>query len=99
LKGCDPLMDTVLSPLYWAAGNRVPFDLSFGEYDSPRAVKSNRRLYAMLQQQGAPVACEQRGGLDHFQTHTTLRDRADPWYTRLSMMVHQGLAAQTESKA
>ena len=88
LKDCDPVMDTTLSPLYWAAGNRVPFALSFGEHDSPRAIKSNRRLNAMLQQQPASATCDERVGLDHFHTHTSLRNGADPWYERLSEMVN-----------
>ncbi len=87
LKGCDPLLDTCLSPLYWAACNRVPFVLTFGGQDSPRVIKSNRRLCAMLQSQGAPVALCRMEGNDHFQTHTALADRGAPWYTSLAQMV------------
>ncbi len=87
LKDCDPVLDTTLSPLYWAAGNRVPFALTFGEHDSARAIKSNRRLCALLHRQSAPVTCDERIGLDHFQTHTTLRSGEDPWYKRLAAMV------------
>jgi len=55
LRGRHPLLDTVLSPLYWAAGNRPPFCLGHGEKDSPRAIKSNHRLAALLQTQPGKV--------------------------------------------
>ena len=89
LKGRDPLLDTVLSPLFWTAGNRLPFALTYGESDSPRVIRSNQRLFAMLQAQGsaAPVSCVVEAGRDHFQTHTALRDPADGWYQRLAAMV------------
>ena len=89
LKGRDPMQDTVLSPLFWAAGNRVPFALTYGQSDSPRVIKSNQRLFAMLQAQGnaSAVSCVVEAGRDHFQTHTALRDPADGWYTRLAAMV------------
>ena len=89
LKGRDPLLDTVLSPLFWTAGNRVPFALTYGAVDSPRVIQSNQRLFAMLQAQAsaAPVSCVAEAGRDHFQTHTALRDPADDWYQRLAAMV------------
>ena len=87
LKDCDPLLDTCLSPLYWTAGNRLPFALTFGGQDSPRVIKSNRRLFAMLHLQGAPVTLHQIDGRDHFQTHTDLADGAAAWYTCLAQMV------------
>lgn len=87
LRDCDPLLDTCLSPLYWTAGNRVPFALTFGKHDSARVIKSNRRLFAMLHPQGAPVTVRQMEGRDHFQTHTDLADVAAPWYTCLAQMV------------
>ncbi len=88
LKGRDPLLDTVLSPLFWTAGNQVPFALTYGESDSPRVVKSNQRLLAMLQvQPGAAASGVMEPGRDHFQTHTALRDPADRWYRRLAAMV------------
>ena len=87
LKDCDPLLDTFLSPLYWTAGNRVPFALTVGEHDSPRVIKSNRRLFSMLHLQGAPVTIHQLDGRDHFQTHTDLADGAAPWYACLARMV------------
>ena len=87
LRGCDPQLDTVLSPLYWTTGNRLPFCLTYGEKDSPRAIKSNQRLAALLQVQPGNVALHEKSGQDHFQTHTVLRDGADPWYARLAQMV------------
>ena len=89
LKGRDPLLDTVLSPLFWTAGNRLPFALTYGESDSLRVVQSNQRLFAMLQAQGnaSALSCVVEPGRDHFQTHTALRDPADGWYTRLAAMV------------
>ena len=88
LKGCDAVLDTTLSPLYWSARNRVPFVLSYGEHDSPRAIKSNQRLFTLLQLQDAPVTCHRIAAQDHFQTHTALRDGADPWYARLAQLVN-----------
>ena len=89
LKGQPRAMDTVLSPLFWTAGNCVPFALTYGEKDSPRVIKSNQRLLAMLQAQGSPVDCVMEAGRDHFQTHTGLKDPADGWYGRLAAMVLQ----------
>jgi arylformamidase len=86
LRGRDPVLDTVLSPLYWTAGNRVPFFLTYGENDSARVKKSNARMHAMLQAQPAPVGCVMEPGRDHFQTHTALRAAGDSWYRRLADM-------------
>lgn len=89
LRDCDPLQDTLLSPLYWTAGNRLPFVLTHGGQDSARVIKSNRRLCAMLQLQGGLVARHELQGRDHFQSHTDLNDGAHPWYASLTSMVAQ----------
>ena len=86
LRGRDPLLDTVLSPLFWTAGNKLPFALTYGEHDSARVKKSNLRMLAMLQAQPAPVSCVMEPGRDHFQTHTALRLPTDGWYRRLAEM-------------
>lgn len=86
LRGLDPSQDAVFSPLYWSAGNAVPFDLSFGQHDSARVQRSNRRLLPLLQAQGAPVVLTQAPEQDHFQTHLALRDPAHAWYGRLRLM-------------
>lgn len=86
MRGLDPLQDAVLSPLYWSAGNTLAFDLSHGQHDSARVVRSNRRLLPLLQAQGAPVEQHEYPGLDHFQTHTALRSGDHPWYGRLARM-------------
>ena len=86
LRGRDPVFDTVQSPLFWTAGNQVPFALTYGEHDSARVKKSNARLLAMLQAQLAPVSCVMQHGQDHFQTHTALRLPTDGWYRRLTDM-------------
>ncbi len=87
LRGRDPVLDTTLSPMSWTAGNTVPFALTFGESDSERVIKSNRRMLAMLSAQSAPVSADMEARRDHFQTHTALRSAADPWYSRLANMV------------
>jgi len=87
LRDCDPLQDTLLSPLYWTAGNRLPFVLTHGGDDSPRVIKSNRRLAAMLQMQDGLVARNELAGRDHFQSHTDLDDGAHAWYASLTSMV------------
>lgn len=86
LRGRDPVLDTVCSPLFWTAGNRVPFALTYGENDSARVKKSNARMLAMLQAQPAPVSGVMEPGRDHFQTHTALRQPDDGWYRRLAAM-------------
>jgi arylformamidase len=86
LRGCDPVFDTVYSPLFWTAGNRVPFALTYGEHDSARVKKSNARMLAMLQAQPAAVSCVLEPGRDHFQTHRALRSATDGWYKRLAVM-------------
>jgi arylformamidase len=86
LRGLDPAQDGVFSPLCWSAGNRLPFDLSFGEHDSARVQRSNRRLLPLLQAQAGPATLTECAGLDHLQTHLALRDPAHPWYGRLRAM-------------
>ena len=86
LRGRDPMLDTVYSPLFWTAGNRVPFALTYGEHDSTRVKKSNARLLALLQAQAAPVSGVMEPGRDHFQTQTALRLPTDGWYRRLAHM-------------
>ncbi|MFN7123028.1 MAG: alpha/beta hydrolase [Hydrogenophaga sp.] len=93
LRGLDPLQDAVHSPLYWTAGNRVPFDLSVGENDSARVLRSNRRMLPLLLAQQATATLHEAPGLDHFHTHLQLRDPACPWYAQLARRVH----AHTES--
>ncbi|KDB09254.1 hypothetical protein LIG30_1735 [Burkholderia sp. lig30] len=79
--------DGVLSPVCWAAGNEVPLVLSYGEYDSERVIRSNRRLAALLACQSAPVAAHVAGGRNHFDTHLALRDPGDDWYTTLGELI------------
>ncbi len=86
LRGLDASQDAVFSPLYWCAGNTVPFDLSLGQNDSARVQRSNRRLLPLLQAQPSPSRLTEEPGLDHFQTHLGLRDPAHPWYARLKEM-------------
>ena len=90
LRGLDPAQDAVFSPLYWSAGNTVPFHLGMGQHDSARVLRSNRRLLPLLQAQAdAPAhsaSLTEWSGLDHFQTHLQLRDPANPWYERLQHM-------------
>ncbi len=83
LRGLDTSQDVVLSPLYWTAGLRLPFDLSVGEHDSERVRRSNRHMQAMLAAQQAPVTLEEWPGRNHFDTHLDLRDPEHPWYRRL----------------
>lgn len=89
LRGLDPAQDAVFSPLYWSAGNSVPFDLSFGQHDSARVQRSNRRLLPLLQAQAGQASLTENAGLDHFQTHLQLRNPACPWYGRLRQMADQ----------
>eukprot|EP01032_Pedospumella_encystans_P000565 gene565-654_t len=88
LRGLDPLQDAVHSPLYWTAGNQVPFDLSVGEKDSARVLRSNRRMLPLLLAQQATATLHGAPGLDHFQTHLQLRDPACPWSALLAGRVH-----------
>ena len=83
-----PLDDAALSPICWAAANRIPFELSTGEHDSERVLLSNRRLNALLQSQDAPVALHEQAGLTHFDTHTTLSQATHPWYALLASHSH-----------
>jgi acetyl esterase/lipase len=83
----DPQDDASMSPLCWCAGNRIPFDLSWGEMDSERVRRSNTRMHRLLQQQAAPVQATMIAGADHFSTHTGLIDAGHDWYRRLQRMV------------
>lgn len=86
----DPAEDGVMSPLCWTVGNTLPVLLGFGDRDSERVMKSNRRLAALLQLQDGPVASRVQAGHDHFQTHTSLKDAAHPWYADLQRLVQTG---------
>lgn len=80
----DPLEDAAMSPICWAAGNTIPFELSIGQLDSERVRLSNRRLRALLQAQGAPVALHDHPSQSHFDTHTSLAQATHPWYNLLA---------------
>jgi len=87
----DANEDAVMSPMCWTSGIRIPMLLTHGERDSERVIRSNRRLFALMQQQdGSPVRHAVLPGLDHFQTHTCLRQGDHPWYTALRTMVRSG---------
>ncbi|MEO8858960.1 MAG: alpha/beta hydrolase [Burkholderiaceae bacterium] len=86
----DPAQDAVMSPLCWSVGNRMPMLLSFGEHDSERVMRSNRRLFELLRLQDGPVQCRVEAGQDHFQTHTALNDAAHPWYAALQRLTTKG---------
>ncbi|CAM3041749.1 alpha/beta hydrolase [Burkholderia ubonensis] len=79
--------DGVCSPACWAAGNAIPFALHYGERDSPRVIRSNRRLAALLACQSAPVSCHVATRLDHFDTHLALRDPDCQWYESLNALI------------
>lgn len=87
LRGLDATQDLVFSPLYWTAGNRVPFDLTVGEHDSDRVQRSNRRLLVLLRAQQSPVTLQELPGRNHFDTHLDLRDPDHPWYRLLMKRV------------
>lgn len=82
--------DGIFSPVCWTAGNSLPFALSYGEHDSPRVIRSNRRLAALLACQSAPVTCHVEKGHDHFDTHLMLRDPNSHWYRALECMTKGG---------
>lgn len=79
----DPMQDAPMSPICWSAGNTIPFDLTVGEHDSERVRLSNRRLFALLQAQNAPVQWHQQADQSHFDTHTCLVQSEHLWYARL----------------
>jgi hypothetical protein len=76
--------DAVFSPLCWTAGNRLPLVLSWGSQDSERVRLSNQRLAALLRLQSGSVGTHCMEGVDHFGSHTGLRDPAHPWYQALA---------------
>ncbi|MFT4265687.1 MAG: alpha/beta fold hydrolase [Xenophilus sp.] len=82
-----PEDDAPMSPLCWTTGNRLPFCLGYGETDSERVARSNQRTAALLALQPGRVRLDCEAGLDHFGTHTRLRDGSAPWYARLAGMV------------
>ncbi|KWH51564.1 alpha/beta hydrolase [Burkholderia semiarida] len=79
--------DVLFSPVCWTAGNTVPFALSYGERDSERVIRSNRRLASLLACQPAPVVCRVARELNHFETHLALRDPNCDWYTMLGELM------------
>ena len=85
----DASLDAVMSPICWTAGNRVPFLLTVGENDSERVRRSNARMLELLKLQHASAGLRVMPGQDHFQTHTSLRDAAHPWYRSLADMMER----------
>lgn len=81
--------DAAMSPLCWAAGNRLPVLLSHGDSDSERVIRSNQRMAALLALQPGASCLHCEAGHDHFGTHTALRDARAPWYARLAELVQQ----------
>jgi arylformamidase len=79
--------DGVFSPICWTAGNKLAFALSYGEYDSPRVIRSNRRLASLLKHQSTLVDCHVEQGRDHFDTHLMLNDPSSRWYASLESMM------------
>ncbi|MDM0024349.1 alpha/beta hydrolase [Variovorax saccharolyticus] len=79
--------DATLSPLYWTAGNRIPFVLTCGASDSERVVRSNQRMSALLAAQPGASQFHIAAGLDHFGTHTALRQATAPWYGFLAKLL------------
>ncbi len=98
LRGQEATQDVVFSPLYWTAGNRIPFDLFVGEQDSERVRRSNRRLLALLQAQHTDATLNELTGRNHFDTHLDLRDPEHPWYRRLAERV-QSTAVHPEGES
>lgn len=84
----NPMDDAVMSPIHWAAGNPIPFELSIGEHDSERVRLSNRRLATLLHAQDAPANLHEHAGQSHFDTHTALAQAAHPWYQFLAQHAH-----------
>ena len=89
----QPLDDAILSPISWAAGNQVPFELSIGSEDSERVLVSNRRLATLLKAQNSPVALREHNGQTHFDTHTSLAHATHPWYALIARHAQGGGAA------
>ncbi|MFT4067008.1 alpha/beta hydrolase [Paraburkholderia sp.] len=83
----DAREDALMSPLCWTAGNTVPMYLSYGEFDSERVIRANQRMAALLARQPADFRLHVEHGLDHFATHTTLRDADSAWYRRLAQLI------------
>lgn len=83
----DAVDDAVMSPLCWTVGNTIPMYLSYGEFDSTRVVDSNRRMAALLARQPGLSRLHEEPGLDHFLTHTCLREPEAAWYSRLAALL------------
>jgi acetyl esterase/lipase len=84
-----PEDDLTHSPVHWAAACTIPMHLSWGEHDSERVQRSNRELGALLTQADAAQYLCAEPGLDHFSTHTRLRDPMAPWYKRLARLLEE----------
>ena len=79
VEGLEPGAFDWVAFLYWGTV------LDQGEsVDSERVRLSNQRLAAMLRLQSGSVATHCLEGVDHFGSHTGLRDPAHPWYQALA---------------
>ncbi|WP_080422285.1 alpha/beta hydrolase [Burkholderia ubonensis] len=86
-----PDSDAAMSALCWAATSAVPMVLSYGQNDSERVIRSNRRMHALLAHADPRglLRCDEHPGEDHFQTHTALRDPSHPWFATLGRLVEE----------
>lgn len=75
--------DFEASPINYAAGNRVPFHIVWGEKDLARVSNSSAAMVASLRAHGSTATAHVAPGASHFDTHLALSDPADPWYARL----------------
>ena len=82
----NPACDAVMSPICWTKGNLLPCAISLGDEDSDWVQRSSRRLAELLKLQSGSVQMQVMTGLDHFQTHTSLRDPGHPWHHSLASM-------------
>lgn len=83
----DREQDATLSPLLWCAGNKVRFLLSHGAHDSERVMRSNLRMLRMLVLQPGDATLRCEPGLNHFATHTSLRQVDAPWWQALRALL------------
>ena len=62
-----------------AAGNTVPFYVTWGEKDAPELIPDNERMVSLARKQGFLAGSHVFPGADHFAAHVACLSEGGPW--------------------
>jgi len=71
-----------------AGGNRIPFNLTWGEKDVPDVIADNRRFSDLAGREGFLTAARIIAGAGHFAAHLECLDDQSPWFSDLKSALY-----------